>query len=136
MFSTYDLYLPLTKPQQSTTAEAALDVAAFMAIFFANFPSFQNRALHMAGESYGVRDTIRDFFSFKKKSIQGRYLPLFAAAVLDQNTYLVESGSPPINLTSVMIGNGMTDSVSMMPSYFDMSCTGASVPAILPIRSV
>jgi hypothetical protein len=35
---------------------------------------------------------------------QGRYLPAFAAAVYDQNAYLVETGMPPINLSSVMIG--------------------------------
>jgi hypothetical protein len=35
---------------------------------------------------------------------QGRYLPLFAAAVYDQNPRLVEAGLTPINLTSVIIG--------------------------------
>ena len=36
--------------------------------------------------------------------LQGRYLPAFAAAVYDQNAYLVETGMPPINVSSVMIG--------------------------------
>jgi hypothetical protein len=35
---------------------------------------------------------------------QGRYLPLFASAVYDQNTRLVAAGMTPINLQSVMIG--------------------------------
>ncbi len=39
---------------QSTSEEAAQDIAAFVAIFFENFPSFKGRAFHMAGESYGV----------------------------------------------------------------------------------
>lgn len=39
---------------QSTSEEAARDIAAFVAIFFENFPSFKRRAFHMAGESYGV----------------------------------------------------------------------------------
>ena len=39
---------------QSTSEEAARDIAAFVAIFFENFPSFKGRAFHMAGESYGV----------------------------------------------------------------------------------
>jgi cathepsin A (carboxypeptidase C) len=41
----------------------------------------------MAGESYG-----------------GRYIPVFAAAVYDQNRLLVKNGLSPINLTSIMIG--------------------------------
>lgn len=40
---------------QSTSEEAARDIAAFVAIFFENFPAFKGRAFHMAGESYGVR---------------------------------------------------------------------------------
>ena len=39
---------------------------------------------------------------------QGRYLPLFASAVYDQNARLVKDGREPINLKSVMIGNGFT----------------------------
>ena len=70
-----------------TTEEAAKDVAAFVAIFFAHFSKFQGRGLHMTGESYG-----------------GRYIPLFAAEVYDQNAKLVEAGMAPISLTSIMIG--------------------------------
>jgi len=43
-----------TKCVQSTTEEAAKDIAAFVAIFFENFSKFKGRAFHMAGESYGV----------------------------------------------------------------------------------
>lgn len=39
---------------QSTSEEAARDIAAFVAIFFENFPSLKGRAFHMAGESYAV----------------------------------------------------------------------------------
>lgn len=39
---------------QSTSEEAAQDIAAFVAIFFESFPSFKGRSFHMAGESYGV----------------------------------------------------------------------------------
>ncbi|KAJ3888611.1 serine carboxypeptidase [Lentinula edodes] len=102
----------------STTEEAAKDVAAFVAIFFENFSRFKGRGFHMAGESYG-----------------GRYLPLFASAVYDQNSALIEAGITPINLTSVMIGNGMTDFYTMVTSYYDMTCTAASVDPILDIGS-
>lgn len=45
----------------------------------------------MAGESYG-----------------GRYLPVFASAVHDNNKKLIANKKEPINLKSVMIGNGIT----------------------------
>ncbi|KAF9240283.1 Alpha/Beta hydrolase protein, partial [Melanogaster broomeanus] len=102
----------------STTEEAAKDVAAFVAIFFENFSQFKGRPFHMAGQSYG-----------------GRYLPVFAAEVYDQNAKVVEAGLTPINLQSVMIGDGMTDYYTMTPSYIDMQCTAASVFPIASISS-
>ena len=38
------------------------------------------------------------------QSQQGRYIPVFAAALYDKNAELIEAGLTPINLTSVMIG--------------------------------
>ncbi|KAF8632418.1 hypothetical protein AX17_004859 [Amanita inopinata Kibby_2008] len=102
----------------STTEEAARDIAAFVAIFFEHFHKFKGRAFHMAGESYG-----------------GRYIPLFASAVYDQNARLVEAGLTPINLSSVMIGNGLTDFNTMVLSYYDMACTPASLPPLLDINT-
>ncbi|KIM81856.1 hypothetical protein PILCRDRAFT_821215 [Piloderma croceum F 1598] len=102
----------------STTEEAAKDIAAFVSIFFENFPKFKGRAFHMAGESYG-----------------GRYIPVFASEVYDQNAYLVEVGLTPINLTSVMIGNGLTDFLETFISYFDLQCTPASVYPIQDIKT-
>ncbi|KAJ2911929.1 hypothetical protein MD484_g8484, partial [Candolleomyces efflorescens] len=101
-----------------TTEEAAKDVAAFVRIFFEHFTKFKGRPFHMAGESYG-----------------GRYLPVFAAYVYDQNEELEEAGLTPINLTSVMIGNGLTDFYTMATSYYDMACTPVSVPPILDIKT-
>ncbi|KAG6331591.1 hypothetical protein ID866_7500 [Astraeus odoratus] len=94
----------------STTEEAGKDLAAFVAIFFEHFTDFRGRAFHMSGESYA-----------------GRYLPVFASQVYDQNAKLVEAGITPINLKSVMIGNGLTDWFSMELTYVDMLCTNASV---------
>ncbi|KAF5312208.1 hypothetical protein D9619_003689 [Psilocybe cf. subviscida] len=71
----------------SSSEEAAKDIAALLAIFFENFTKFKGSALHMAGESYA-----------------GRYIPLFAAEVYDQNTKLVAAGLTPINLQSIMLG--------------------------------
>jgi hypothetical protein len=61
----------------------------------------------MAGESYGVRSEPAIFRVESDMSLvlqQGRYIPVFASEVYDQNAYLVEVGLTPINLTSVMIG--------------------------------
>ncbi|KAF9527152.1 serine carboxypeptidase [Crepidotus variabilis] len=97
-----------------TTEEAAKDIAAFVAIFFQNFSKFQGRPFHMAGESYG-----------------GRYIPLFASAVYDQNPRLIEAGLAPINLTSIMIGNGLTNILQMFDGRYKMACTvGASTQVV------
>lgn len=40
---------------------------------------------------------------------QGRYLPAFASYIYDQNQIAKAAGQPTINLTSVLIGNGITD---------------------------
>ncbi|KAH8081981.1 alpha/beta-hydrolase [Cristinia sonorae] len=95
----------------STTEEAATDIASFVAIFFEHFSQFKGRPFHMAGESYG-----------------GKYVPAFAAHVYDLNAKLVEVGMTPVNLTSVMIGNGCTNFGTMTPSYYDMQCTVTTVP--------
>ncbi|KAF9475350.1 serine carboxypeptidase [Pholiota conissans] len=100
----------------STSEEAAKDMAAFVAIFFEHFVQFKGRAFHMSGESYG-----------------GRYLPLFASAVYDQNVHLKKAGLTPINLKSAIIGNGMTDAFKMILSYYDMACTPASVNPVVDI---
>ncbi|TFK72336.1 serine carboxypeptidase [Pluteus cervinus] len=102
----------------STTEDAAQDIAAFVAIWFENFSSFKGRRFHMAGESYG-----------------GRYIPVFASAVYDQNQQLIENGLTPINLVSAMIGNGVTNEFSLILSYYDMQCTGASVEPVVGIST-
>ncbi|KII86255.1 hypothetical protein PLICRDRAFT_43837 [Plicaturopsis crispa FD-325 SS-3] len=102
----------------STTEEAAKDIAAFTSIFFENFSQFKGRPFHMAGESYG-----------------GRYIPVFASEVYDQNAELVKAGLTPINLTSVMIGNGLTDFYTMTAAYYDLQCTPASVAPVLDIAT-
>ncbi|KAJ7723704.1 serine carboxypeptidase [Mycena olivaceomarginata] len=101
-----------------TTEEGANDIAAFIFVFFEHFTKFKGRSFHITGESYG-----------------GRYVPVFAAEVYDQNARLAAAGYTPINLTSIMIGNGITDFYHQMSSSFDMQCTSASVPPTLSIAS-
>ncbi|KAG7441784.1 alpha/beta-hydrolase [Guyanagaster necrorhizus] len=92
----------------STTEEAGWDIVA----------QFEGRALHMAGESYG-----------------GRFLPLFALAIYNNNALLLSRDRPLINPKSLMIANGLTDSITMVLSYFDMECTWTSVPPIVNIST-
>jgi len=100
----------------STTEEAAKDVAAFVAIFFEHFSKFKGRGFHLSGESYG-----------------GRYLPLFGSAIYDQNTKLADAGLTPINLKSIMIGNGCTDWLSMHKGHYEVQCTSVTTAPVLPI---
>jgi carboxypeptidase C (cathepsin A) len=76
-----------------TTEDAAKNVHAFVSIFFQTF-SLTGRPFHMSGESYG-----------------GRYLPVFASEIVDQNSAAKAQGrhEAVINLKSVIIGNGNTD---------------------------
>ncbi|KAH9896522.1 alpha/beta-hydrolase [Cubamyces lactineus] len=102
----------------TTTLEAADDIAAFMAIFFEHFTKFKGRALHLAGESYA-----------------GRYIPVFASMIYERNTELEEAGVTPINLTSIMLGNGCTDFATMTPSYYDAQCADPTFSPVLDISS-
>jgi hypothetical protein len=84
--------------------------------------------------------------------LKGRYVPVFAAAVYDQNAMLTAAGITPINLQSIMIGNywyqkqcfinlshvpcagnGLTDFYTMSAAYVEMQCTGASV---FPVQTI
>ncbi|KZS92434.1 serine carboxypeptidase [Sistotremastrum niveocremeum HHB9708] len=102
----------------STTEDGAKDITAFVAIFFETFRKFKGRGFHLAGESYG-----------------GRYIPVYASAIYDYNTVLKEAGIEPINLKSVMIGNGFSDFTTMHPSTYDIMCTPASVEPFLDIST-
>ncbi|KAI0354043.1 alpha/beta-hydrolase [Trametes cingulata] len=102
----------------TNTQEATDDMAAFIAIFFEHFTKFKGRALHLAGESYW-----------------GRYIPVFASTIYDKNVGLERAGLTPINLASVMIGNGCTDFGAMFPSYYEAQCADPTFPPLNDIAS-
>ncbi|KAF9493049.1 serine carboxypeptidase [Pleurotus eryngii] len=79
-----------------TTEDAAKD----------HFTKFKGRAFHLTGESYA-----------------GRYLPVYASEIYDQNARLVEQGLTPINLTSIMIENGWTNMYTVLLSWPDFECS-------------
>jgi len=70
--------------RQSTTEQAAQDIAAFLAIFFQHFTDFQGRPFHMAGESYGVSPGYIYLFSGNKAEFffLGSLSPYFCSAGL------------------------------------------------------
>ncbi|CAE6415970.1 unnamed protein product [Rhizoctonia solani] len=102
----------------STTEEAAKNVQAFVTIFFETFWKFKGREFHMSGESYG-----------------GRYLPVFASEIVDQNSRAEAGGFEPINLKSVLIGNGLTDFNTMWEGYYDIQCKNLSVVPFQDIKT-
>ncbi|KAF9464276.1 peptidase S10 serine carboxypeptidase [Collybia nuda] len=100
-----------------TTEEAAKNVHAFITIFFETFKGFSGRPLHLSGESYG-----------------GRYLPVFASEIYDQNKITVKHGGTPLNLQSILIGNGITDISTLYPGRYEVECGTASLD--IPFQSI
>ncbi|KAF7342016.1 Carboxypeptidase [Mycena venus] len=94
----------------STTEDAAKNVYAFISLFFDSFPQFAGRPLHLSGESYG-----------------GRYLPVFASEIYDQNQLASAEGRPTLNLQSVIIGNGITDISTLYPGRYEVECGVAAL---------
>lgn len=85
---------------------AAKDVDKFVRMFFETFADLKGRRFHLAGESYA-----------------GRYLPLFGVEIADGNRKAVIGGHTPVNLVSVLIGNGLVDDITTIPTYYDQACT-------------
>ncbi|KAH0586887.1 hypothetical protein H2248_005726 [Termitomyces sp. 'cryptogamus'] len=100
-----------------TTEDAAKNVHAFITIFFETFEQFSGRPLHLSGESYG-----------------GRYLPVFASEIYDQNKIAIQEGRKPLNLQSVLIGNGITDISTLYPGRYEVECGTASLN--VPFQSI
>ncbi|KAI0698881.1 Alpha/Beta hydrolase protein [Cytidiella melzeri] len=93
-----------------TTEDAAKNVHAFINIFFDTFPQFSGRPLHLSGESYA-----------------GRYLPAFASYIYDQNQIAKTAGLATLNLTSVIIGNGITDISTLYDGRYQIECGTAAL---------
>lgn len=86
----------------SDTVAAGKDVYAFLELFFQQFPEYNGLPFHIAAESYG-----------------GHYVPVFASEILSH-------ADRSFDLTSVLIGNGLTDPLTQYPEYEKMACTEES----------
>lgn len=91
----------------SNTIAAGKDVYAFLQLFFKNFPEYANLDFHIAGESYA-----------------GHYIPAFASEILTHP-------ERNFNLTSVLIGNGLTDPLVQYEYYEPMACGEGGEPSVL-----
>ncbi|CAN3354245.1 vacuolar serine-type carboxypeptidase Atg42p [Diutina catenulata] len=91
----------------NSTYAAAADVYSFLDLFFTKFPQYQSNKFHMATESYG-----------------GHYMPAFAAETLKYPDRI-------FNVSSVLIGNGITDAKSQFPYYHQMLCGMGGYPAVI-----
>ena len=82
---------------------AAKDVYAFLDLFFSKFPHLISKKFHISGESYA-----------------GHYLPAIANEIA-----IVHKEDAKFKLSSVLIGNGITDPIKQHRSYYDMACNPA-----------
>lgn len=89
------------------TVAAGKDVYAFLELFFKQFPEYKEVDFHIAGESYG-----------------GHYIPVFTSEILSHE----DRG---FDLTSVMIGNGLTDPLTQYKYYQPMACGDGGEPSVL-----
>ncbi|CUM62480.1 uncharacterized protein PRCAT00000030001 [Priceomyces carsonii] len=90
-----------------STAAAAEDVYIFLELFFQKFPKLTNNKFHIAGESYA-----------------GHYIPSFASEIINRADRSFE-------LSSVLIGNGITDPLIQYAYYKPMACGEGGYPAVI-----
>ncbi|CDO93332.1 unnamed protein product [Kluyveromyces dobzhanskii CBS 2104] len=93
----------------NSTDDAAKDVYMFLDLFFTKFVNFTSNDFHVAGESYA-----------------GHYIPKLAHEIV-----YVHKNDAKFKLSSVIIGNGLTDPSVQFESFAPMACGGGGFPAIL-----
>ncbi|KAI6045248.1 Alpha/Beta hydrolase protein [Pisolithus marmoratus] len=93
----------------NTSELAAKDVYAFLELFLTRFPEYSKQPFHLAAESYG-----------------GIYAPNIANLIYNENQKIpsVSNELVRINLESIVIGNGLTDSYTQYASMPDYLCEG------------
>ncbi|KAI8897204.1 Alpha/Beta hydrolase protein [Globomyces pollinis-pini] len=103
--------------------DVGVDVHAFLQVFVQAYPKYAALPFHVTGESYA-----------------GHYIPAIAKVILDANSLMKNDKTPKllsdegigfINLTSIAIGNGLTDPLTQYEYYPDMACDTKYGP-ILP----
>ena len=95
--------LPKKTKAPSTTAECAPAVWKMLQGFIGAFPEYGKKKLHLTTESYG-----------------GHYAPAFGSYFLKQNEKNL-SGTVPMDLDSIMIGNGWYDPLVHYEAYYNFT---------------
>jgi len=85
------------------TEESALDFVAMVKLLQEAFPLTKNLPLHLTGESYA-----------------GRFIPVYAATIIDFNNLVDEESRIP--LASIMIGNAWSSPLDNEVSMYAVSC--------------
>lgn len=86
---------------------AAEDVHKFLTLFFDYFPQYSHQDFHIAGESYA-----------------GHYIPAIATEIQSHE-------DKNFNLSSILIGNGITDGKTQVDYYQPMACGEGGYPAVI-----
>ncbi|ORY79276.1 Alpha/Beta hydrolase protein [Leucosporidium creatinivorum] len=89
----------------NSSPDTAEDLYAFMQLFYAKFPKFQKNEFHVSGESYA-----------------GTYIPNIGSVFHKYNQAPPSSASVHIPLTSLFIGNGLTDAYTQFATVPDFAC--------------
>ncbi|KAF8713678.1 peptidase S10 family, partial [Rhizoctonia solani] len=94
-----------TGPEVTDSFVAAEDMWSFLQLFYKRFGQYAGE-LHVAGESYA-----------------GTYVPHIANAIWKNNRKLGKSDElVKVNLTSILIGNGLTNPSYQLPVLYDWWC--------------
>ncbi|KZS93183.1 peptidase S10, serine carboxypeptidase [Sistotremastrum niveocremeum HHB9708] len=94
----------------NTTPVAAVDVWAFLELFLARFSKYSKVPFHIAAESYG-----------------GTYAPNIASVIHKKNkefSLAPSPGRPKINLSSVILANGLTEPYTQFGKVAEYACEG------------
>jgi len=95
----------------NNSQDSAADVYAFLQLFLQKYPELAKKDFHVAAESYG-----------------GHYAPNIASTIHKNNQAIKAndvsaSAAVHINLSSVVIGNGLTDPAVQFPSVYEYACS-------------
>jgi cathepsin A (carboxypeptidase C) len=115
-FSYADGGLPSTP---MSAAKAAVDVYAFLQLFFERFPELGHKPFHIAGEVFALH-TMRTHLLTRDQSWGGHFVPQIASLIFNKN----KATNNKIDLASIMIGNGMTDPLRQFPPLAEYMCEG------------
>lgn len=91
----------------TNTRASASDAYAFLSLFFLQFPEYKDLGLHISGESYA-----------------GHYIPAIA-------TEIMKHPEREFKFSSVLIGNGWTDTYHQVAGYGPMACGEGGYKSVL-----